>query len=296
MNFRTFIMLVPTAVSTPLQAITPNAVELELAGLIRDHEEQRRTEMIYDNILNMVARAKALDMARRNFTGHVDPDGYGPDKSVQLAGYPLPGWYAFDENPNDDNAIESNAAGQTSAAAVFNAWMASPPHKEHLMAVDPDDFFLTQTHYGVGHAEVPGSAHVRYYVFMSAPPNPVGDNRLEPYAEWLFAWFRPAQLDAQGDLSDTDQDGIVRIVEFALNSNPLARNAMPFPSFNPASGRLEWTLPLRADLGSLLVSVQHSPDLTPSSWSANGVQVAGNTRSIPATGKAGFMRLAVRKP
>ena len=74
-------------------AITPKGVELEIAEMAKNHASQRRSEMIYDPILNLVARAKALDLGKRRYDGHVDPDGYGPNKAASLAGYGLPAWW-----------------------------------------------------------------------------------------------------------------------------------------------------------------------------------------------------------
>lgn len=274
-----------------LEGITPNAVEVELANLIRNHPQQRRPVMVYDSILNMVARAKALDLANRRYFDHVDPDGYGSNRAVQLAGFQLPGAYG---TANDTNYIESLTAGRASAQAAFNAWLASPLHKQHLLAELAG--YAAQTRYGIGYAKVAGSVYSDYYVFLSAPPNPVGDCRLEPYAEWLFSYFRPAQLAADNDTSDRDQDGIERLIEFVLGYDPCRADRMPAPRHNRGSGRLEWVLPVRADVGSLLVAVERSPDLTERSWTPAGVQAVNGTYSIPVTGRAGFMRLAARRP
>lgn len=108
----------------------------------------------------------------------MDPDGYGPNKAVTLAGYELPEWWGDDL---DANFIESLAAGSPDAASAFNAWISSEGHRIHVLG--EVDFFREQTRYGIGYAHVPGSPYTRYYVFVSAPPIPGGDRPLEPYAE-----------------------------------------------------------------------------------------------------------------
>lgn len=277
--------------SPSLDAITANSVEVEIANLARNHPQQQRAAMIYDPVLNLVARAKAIDLATRSYFAHTDPDGYGPNKAVELAGYKLPGWWG---SAKDANYIESLSAGYASAQAAFDGWMGSSGHRQHVLG--EVSFYAEQTRYGVGYAEVPGSPYTRYYVFVSAPPSADGDRLLEPYAEWLFSYFTPAQIDGASDSDDFDRDGIPRIVEFTLGNHPKHAETLPAPLLNRVSNRLEWTLPIRADLGTLVAVVERSPDLSPASMTSSGVQRVGNTYSIPILGRSGFMRLAVRKP
>lgn len=277
--------------SPSLDAITANSVEVEIANLARNHPQQQRAAMVYDPVLHLVARAKAIDLATRRYFAHTDPDGYGPNKAVQLAGYKLPEWWG---SAKDANYIESLSAGYASAQAAFDGWMGSSGHRQHVLGELA--FYAEQTRYGVGYAEVPGSPYTRYYVFVSAPPSADGDRLLEPYAEWLFAYFTPSQIDAASDSDDFDRDGIPRIVEFALGNHPKHAEILPAPLLNRVSNRLEWILPIRADLGSLVAVVERSADLSPPWITSSDVQRVGNTYSIPILGKSGFMRLAVRKP
>ena len=270
-------------------AITPNSVELEIAGMANNHAAQQRAEMVYDPILNLVARAKAIDLAERRYFAHVDPDGYGPNKAVSLAGYELPAWWG---DANNLNYIESIAAGYSDASSAFDGWLNSAGHRRHLLG--EEGFYARQTRYGVGYVEVPGSPYQRYFVFISAPPNPAGDGQLEPYSEWLFSFYKPAEIDRDEDTTDTNNNGMARIIEFVLGFNPENQNRLPSPVFNEAEGRLEWNLPVRADLGSVQVEVQHSADLSTGSWSVEGVNRNGFVYSIPVASR-GFMRLQVSR-
>ncbi len=267
-------------------AISPNAVELELAGLIAQHPDQQRAEMVYDPALHLVARAKVLDLAERAYFAHVDPDGYGPNKAVTLAGYGLPAWWG---DANDLNYIESLNAGHVSAAAAFEGWMKSPGHRAHILA--DHSFYTGQTRYGVGYANVPGSPYRRYYAFISAPPSTGGDQELEPYTEWLFTHYKPIEIDLDEDETDTNGNGVPRIIEFALDFDPGAAAELPMPVFNFESARLEWALPVRPDLGSVTFEVQHVECLKAGDWSANGIEISADSPFVAAMGAGGFFRL-----
>lgn len=268
------------------RGIEPNSVEIEIATLARQHPAQARSSMVYDPRLNVVARAKAMDLGRRAYFAHVDPDGYGPNKAVELAGFTLPDWWGDALNAN---YVESIAGGYANAQAAFDGWMASAGHKRHILA--ETDFYAGQTRYGVGYAQVPGSPYTRYYVFISAPPETGNAAPLEPYTEWRFSHFTPKAIDTNGDLSDTDGDGIPLLTEFALQFNPQARELFPPPVYNTVNRRLEWTLPIRSELGAVIASVERSVDLL--SWSAAGVQRTGIIYSIDGQSPRGFLRLKV---
>jgi len=138
--------------------------ERAVAALIRGHQDQKRPHLIYSQKLNQVARYRARDMAKRGYFHHVDPDGYGPNYHVQRMGYQLPiQWTAFPKT----NSVESILAGPKTAAEAFSAWMNSPEHRSHI--IGQSLFYQKQTHYGVGHAVVPGSKFGHYWVFISAP-------------------------------------------------------------------------------------------------------------------------------
>lgn len=277
---------------TGVKGITPNAFELEISLLITSHPQQGRAVMVYDPTLSMMARAKATDLGTRRYFAHVDPDGYGPNKAIQLAGYQLPAIYLSTINQNNVESL-SEGVNTPGVQMVFNGWLGSPGHRRHVLAETA--FYQGQTRYGVGYANFP-SIQRSYTCFVSAPPDPRGDLPLQPYSEWMFSYFLPKEIDSNNDLSDTDGDGIPRIVEFVLNYHPKAPSVMPGPSFNTATRRLEWSLPVRSDLGSVVAQVQYSGDLTTQSWTTSGVQRTGNVFWIPQGGERGFLRLTATRP
>lgn len=46
-----------------------------------------KTALHWNDTLARVAEAKAVDMARRNYSGHIDPGGFGIDYYLELSGY-----------------------------------------------------------------------------------------------------------------------------------------------------------------------------------------------------------------
>jgi uncharacterized protein YkwD len=142
-----------------------NDEEQAVFDLAAAHSNQGRPTVTCNTTLAQVARAKAQDMAERSYFGHVDPDGYGPNYHVTVAGYALPGYYS---NANESNNIESIAAGYATAVSAWNGWLASPGHRTHVLA--ESSFWQDQTNIGIGYYHDPSSPYNHYWVFVSAPP------------------------------------------------------------------------------------------------------------------------------
>ncbi len=140
---------------------------------MRTASGQRRPFLVLDPLLEQVARAKAADLANRDYFDHTNPDGCGPNWLVEQAGYPLPEHY---DHSRDGNNIESLAAGYASAGDTWDGWMDSSGHRQHLLATHP--FYAEQTHVGIGYVNRPGSRYTHYWVVLTAPPpgpNPYRD-------------------------------------------------------------------------------------------------------------------------
>lgn len=148
--------------------------------------------MVYDSYLHLVARAKALDMAKRDYFGHVDPDGIGANHRLEMTGYGLPDFYNQERSATGN--VEALAAGDRhTPRSAFRAWMNSPGHKTHVLATDP--FFADQTRFGVGYAKSVRSTYTHYYVFVSAPPS---TRKLRPLTKQkanLFLRKTPRQIE-----------------------------------------------------------------------------------------------------
>lgn len=155
------------AFAAPLRAVTLSPQEQAIANDMISNPGQGRSQLILDPIIENLARARAKDMADRDYFAHVNPDGNAANYLLRQAGYVLPSWWSTER---DLNFVESIAAGYADAASTWNAWMNSPEHKEHLLALK--DFFKSETHYGVGFYQKPGSTYVYYWVVITAPPQP----------------------------------------------------------------------------------------------------------------------------
>lgn len=144
-----------------------SVTERRMAALIRGHSAQKRTQLVWDSRLAKAARSRAHDMGRRAYFSHIDPDGHGPNWYVTKAGYRLPlEWTAFDSA----NQVESILAGRGTAKGAFELWLKTSKHLSHLLALNR--FYQNHDRFGVGHAFVPDSPYLHYWVFITAPREP----------------------------------------------------------------------------------------------------------------------------
>ncbi|MGV3531504.1 MAG: CAP domain-containing protein [Chthoniobacteraceae bacterium] len=141
-----------------------NGQELAIFEKMQGASGQRRPTLKIDPVLSQVARARAADMARRDYFAHNSPDGQSPNALVRKAGYELPASY-----PSNGNNVESIAAGRDSASATWNDWMGSGSHKRHLLG--ESSFYAEQTAVGIGYVFDGGSTYHHYWVVITAPPS-----------------------------------------------------------------------------------------------------------------------------
>jgi hypothetical protein len=161
-SFRIFFALAALAVS-PLTAAAqiPNSQEQQIGSYLTS----RRSGMVFDPVIARVARARAQDMAARDYFSHVNPDGVAANYLLRQAGYDLPDWWGYDRSAN---YVESIAAGLSSASATWESWMNSPDHRRHILG--EESFYASQKHYGVGFVADPSSRYRYYWVIITAPP------------------------------------------------------------------------------------------------------------------------------
>ena len=103
---------------------TPVGGSLERAVVEYTNRERGtagRPPLRWDDDLAEVALGHSLDMARRDFFAHVDPDGRGLRDRV---GEHVYGYWLLGENL---------ALGHRSPAAAVAAWMRSPGHRANLL-------------------------------------------------------------------------------------------------------------------------------------------------------------------
>lgn len=159
----------PTGDPTPAQHRWADSVaalrEAEFARILVSSEDQRRTRLERNAVLDSVARARARDMAARNYFEHVTPEGWGPNALVEAAGYTLPAEYDRRRTGND---IEAAAAGYGTARHAWSWFMRSRLHRAHLLGLDARG--VAQTEFGIGYAWRPQSRYGHYWVVLIARP------------------------------------------------------------------------------------------------------------------------------
>ena len=148
----------------PIVQCILNENEQAIADLMVTDAGQQRVNPICDSILSQVARARARDMANRNYFSHTTPEGDGPNLLVREAGYPLPDWYGDDQGSNN---IESIGAGYATPDENWTGWLNSSQHRTHVLGTQ--QFYADQRAYGVGYYYNPDSVYKHYWVFLSAP-------------------------------------------------------------------------------------------------------------------------------
>ena len=148
-----------------LGSCSPSTQQLGIADLAEAHAEQGRATMSCHLTLSQVAQARAEDLATRNYFGHTNPDGDGPNQLVREAGYILPSFYSTVRTANN---IESITAGTNldTAQEAFDSWLSSGAHRPHLLGLT--GFTADQIEFGVGYAFDANSDFGHYWVFISA--------------------------------------------------------------------------------------------------------------------------------
>ena len=124
-----------------------------------------RHALKWNDTLAKVAETKAMDMAKRNYFGHVDPDGNGINVKIHKAGYKLPQSWVKNKK---SNFFESLAAGVEGGPAIIDYLIVdsdtpSLGHRKHLLAID--DFYANCYDIGIGYVER-GSGKSAYSTYI----------------------------------------------------------------------------------------------------------------------------------
>ena len=115
----------------PLSGVTDSEI-LSLINLVNSHRTSRGLPpLAWDSRVAEVAQAHSQDMVDRDFYGHVNPDGEGPNDRLREAGIEYLWW------------AENYCYGFSTAAAAFNWWLNSPSHRANLESTNV-------THHGIG--------------------------------------------------------------------------------------------------------------------------------------------------
>lgn len=112
-----------------------------------------RHALKWNDTLAKVAEAKAMDMAKRKYFRHIDPDGNGINIKIHNAGYKLPQSWIKDKK---NNFFESIAAGVDGGAAIIDyliidSGTPSLGHRKHLLAIE--EFYANCYDIGIGYVD-----------------------------------------------------------------------------------------------------------------------------------------------
>lgn len=117
---------------------------------------QARQPLAINANLQRAAQFHSVEMAEHNYFAHQSAvTGRWPNANARAHGYALPSWWT-----DDNNFIESIAAGNATARASLRQLMMSPPHRDHLLGIS--NFNSQNADGGIGYA-FDGSALYRNY-------------------------------------------------------------------------------------------------------------------------------------
>lgn len=96
-----------------------------------------RTELVWNETLAKVAEEKALDMARRQYFAHVNPEGYGINYLIQKAGYKLIPDFVKDKRANTFESIQAGGRDALDVVTdlVIDDGVPSKGHRNHLLGI-----------------------------------------------------------------------------------------------------------------------------------------------------------------
>lgn len=119
----------------------PAAVrELFYERLNEFRAERARTQLSPGGPETDAAQAHSADMGEREYFSHTSPEGHGFDDRVRAAGGSCAAggeniaqtWWQQSVAANDGSTIYIDSAGDV-AAALFEQWYGSPPHREIML-------------------------------------------------------------------------------------------------------------------------------------------------------------------
>jgi uncharacterized protein YkwD len=116
----------------------------------------------WNDTLAKVAEARAMDLAKRNYFSHVDPDGFGVNYHINKAGYHLDPTWITDQKSNYFESLGAGARSGIDAIRqlVIDANTPSLGHRSHLLGLTEWDSSLVDI--GIGYVT---SASSRYPVY-----------------------------------------------------------------------------------------------------------------------------------
>ena len=156
MNLLSFIIFAALLVSTPFHENIVLDKEEAQKGFkllleIRKNPDNYALPLLYEKGLNVskillqwndtlakVAEAKAYDMAKRNYFGHMDPDGIGINYFINKSGYLLESKWLEKKDTNYFESLVANVSNGEVAIKELIRDQNTPSlgHRKHLLGLD----------------------------------------------------------------------------------------------------------------------------------------------------------------
>jgi uncharacterized protein YkwD len=130
-----------------------------------------KTSLRWNDTLAKVAEAKAMDMAKRNYFDHVNPEGYGINFFINQSGYKLnAGWL----KNKKDNYFESLGSGYESGqeavqSLIIDEDVTPKAHRDHLLGIGDWNHSLVDI--GIGFVKCDGGKYQSYTCIIIAKHN-----------------------------------------------------------------------------------------------------------------------------
>jgi len=123
-------------------------------------------QLVWNDTLAKVAETKALDMATRNYYGHIDPDGYGINYFINKSGYKLlPEWTDKKENNYFESIVAEVKDGESAIKTfIIDSLVPSLGHRNHLLGVGVWNSSLFDI--GIGFARRDSGSNHKTYVSL----------------------------------------------------------------------------------------------------------------------------------
>jgi uncharacterized protein YkwD len=124
------------------------------------------TQLNWNDTLAKVAETKALDMATRNYYGHIDPDGYGINYFINKSGYKiLAQWTNKKENNYFESIVAEVKDGESAIKTfIIDNGVPSLGHRNHLLGVGKWNASLLDI--GIGFARRDSGSKYKTYVSL----------------------------------------------------------------------------------------------------------------------------------
>lgn len=131
-----------------------------------------KIKLKWNDTLAAAAENKAYDMAKRNYMGHVDPDGYGMNYYINKSGYKLNPKWTIEKKANYFESLAANTYSGIESIKVLVTDKNEPSlgHRKHLLGLDPWNSSLTDVGIGFSRRES-GSTYKTYTCVLIAKHN-----------------------------------------------------------------------------------------------------------------------------